>query len=446
MIFYQTFLYLAIVVVLVLVIFLLIYKNKLKTLSAKSAEVKKILLSNTKSFKKEMGPLYPDLDIDDIDLGSEADISDVGKAVEYFKNVIDKESTLLSLILNNILSGVLIINNGKEIVEINKSLLNFFHLNKKEIIGKKTIFIFKNKQFENLIARTFKTRALNKKNIIFYGDDEDIHFEIETVPVLFNENSSAGENKTGEDKDINLLVLFRNITQEVEFSKLRSQFVANISHEMRTPLTSIRGFLETIAGDESVKDQKIKSYLSKSLKEVSRLNYLIKDILNLSNIEYKRNILFGKDHNLVDIINDSIDSLIFLARQNDVKIDFKYSNNPISCQTDEELFRQMVKNIIENSIFYSGKGVKLSIGIKENKDSVLLEFKDNGIGINREELPYIFQRFYRGKNLKSSKQIGSGLGLSIVKHIVELHNGEISVDSTLNKETKFSIILPKKSV
>jgi two-component system phosphate regulon sensor histidine kinase PhoR len=291
-----------------------------------------------------------------------------------------------------------------------------------------------------------QTRVLNRKNIIFYRDDEDIHFEIEAIPVLFNEDSVTKENKAEENKDINLLILFKNITQEVEFSKLRSQFVANISHEMRTPLTSIRGFLETIAGDESVRNQKIKSYLSKSLKEVSRLNYLIEDILNLSNIEYKRNILFRKDYNLNDIIKDSIDSLIFLARQNDVRVDFKYSNDPINYQTDEELFRQMVKNIIENSIFYAGKGVKLSIGIKENKDSVLLQFKDNGIGINREELPYIFQRFYRGKNLKSSKQIGSGLGLSIVKHIVELHNGEISVDSTLNKETKFSIILTKKSI
>jgi two-component system phosphate regulon sensor histidine kinase PhoR len=437
---------LAIVIVLVLVIFLLIYRSRFKSSSAKLVKVKKILLSNIKSLKKEMGLLYPDLDVDDIDLKSEIDISDVGKAVKCFKNVIDKKSMLVSLILNNILSGVLVINNGKEIFEINKSLLNLLHLDKKEIIGKKTIFIFKNKQFENLVTKTLQTRVLNRKNIIFYRDDEDIHFEIEAIPVLFNEDSVTKENKAEENKDINLLILFKNITQEVEFSKLRSQFVANISHEMRTPLTSIRGFLETIAGDESVRNQKIKSYLSKSLKEVSRLNYLIEDILNLSNIEYKRNILFRKDYNLNDIIKDSIDSLIFLARQNDVRVDFKYSNDPINYQTDEELFRQMVKNIIENSIFYAGKGVKLSIGIKENKDSVLLQFKDNGIGINREELPYIFQRFYRGKNLKSSKQIGSGLGLSIVKHIVELHNGEISVDSTLNKETKFSIILPKKSI
>ena len=164
--------------------------------------------------------------------------------------------------------------------------------------------------------------------------------------------------------------------------------------------------------------------------EVNHLNNLIEDVLNLSHIEYKRNIMFLREYNLVDIIKECISSLDLLAKKNEIEINFSYNANPVNFKTDIELFEKLVKNIIENTIFHAGKKVNLKINLNENKDKILLEFSDNGIGIDKQDLPYIFQRFYRGKNMFSSKNIGSGLGLSIVKHIVELHNGKISVTST----------------
>ncbi len=241
-----------------------------------------------------------------------------------------------------------------------------------------------------------------------------------------------------------MLILFKNITPEIEFSKLRSQFVANVSHEMRTPLTSIKGYLETLIEDDLKNKQIIKKYIGKSLEEVNRLGNLIEDVLNLSHIEFKRNLMFLKEYNLIDIINDCINSLNLLAKKYDIKISFIYNTNPINYKTDGELFEKLVKNLIENTIFHAGRKVKLEISLNENDSNISLVFTDNGIGIEKQDLPYIFQRFYRGKSSFSSGNLGSGLGLSIVKHIVELHNGKISVISTPNIETKFSIIFPKK--
>ncbi len=435
MLLYQVLLYISLAIILILIIILIVNVIRIRNINNELSRARKLILSVVDYIKKKSLLLHSDKEDFRVDL----DISDMDKTVGYFRDSIKQELKLVDSILDSIMQGVLVISSDRKIIRINESLLNLFYLKKEEVLYKKTIFIFKNRKFENLIDSVFSEVVPHRKNIIFYGDEEK-YLQVEAIPIVVDEE----RNKVMKNKQIGLLVLFRNITQEVEFSRLRSQFVANISHEMRTPLTSIKGYLETVVEDKSIDQSRIKDYLSRSLKEVERLNYLIKDVLNLSNIEYKRNVLFEKEYNLVDIIKDTIKSLIFLAEKNDIKIDFKYDNDQINYQTDEELFRQMVRNIIENSIFYAGRGTEVNIDIKEDKNNILLAFRDNGAGIEKDELPYIFQRFYRGKNLESSKQIGSGLGLSIVKHTVGLHNGKISVHSIPNKETVFNIVLPKK--
>ncbi|MCG2791287.1 MAG: ATP-binding protein [Actinomycetia bacterium] len=436
MLFYQILLYASLIIILILTVILIVNVIRIRNINYELSEARKLILSIMDYIKKKSLLLYPDKE----DLRADLDISDMNKVMSYFRDSIKQELKLVDSILDSIMQGVLIINSDRRIVRINENLLNLFYLKKEEVLFKKTAFIFKNRKFEGLIDNVFNEVVPHGKNIMFYGDEEK-YLQVEAIPITLDKE----RNKVIKDKEVGLLVLFKNITQEVEFSKLRSQFVANISHEMRTPLTSIKGYLETIVEDKSINQNRIKDYLSRSLKEVERLNYLIKDVLNVSNIEYKRNVLFEREYNLVDIIKDTVKSLIFLAEKNDIKIDFKYSNDQINYQTDEELFRQMVRNIIENSIFYAGKGTEINIDIKEDENNILLAFRDNGAGMEKDELPYIFQRFYRGKNLKSLKQIGSGLGLSIVKHTVGLHNGKISVNSIPNKETVFNIILPKKS-
>lgn len=434
---YQILLYISAAAILVLIGILIIYALKIKDISRRLSESIKSILSGLCSIKGIEKRKSRVQDADIMESREKQGNSDISKIIDLIKESVEKESGLVDLILDNIQQGVMVIDGERKIERINKGLLNLFYLNRENVLGSKTIIILKNEKLEKLIDGAFNGHLPLKSNLIFYGDEEK-YLEVEVIPLIL-----TGYDKKGTG-DIELLIFFRNITQEVEFSRLRSQFVANISHEMRTPLTSIGGYLETVLNDNSISQKKVKSYLSRSLEEVNKLSCLIKDVLNLSNIEYKRNVLFEKEYNLVDIIEEVMGSLSFLAKQNDIEMNFKFSNDPINCRTDEEVFKQMVGNIIENSIFYAGEGASLNIDIKEDAERILLTFTDDGVGIGSDELPYIFQRFYRGASHKSSKRIGSGLGLSIVKHTIDLHKGEINVTSIPHKETKFSIVLPKK--
>ncbi len=351
------------------------------------------------------------------------------------------ELKLLGHIIDHIWHGIMVIDENREIVRINESLSSLFYLGKDDVLGKKTISVFNNTRFEAFIEYAFKSLEPHRESIIFYGDEE-LYLDMEIFPV-----TARGDLMDKKDKSstagIKMVILVKNNTQEVEFSKLRSQFVANVSHEMRTPLTAIRGYLE-ILEEEIVSDKKVKSYVAKGLKETVRLNDLIEDVLNLSKIEYKRNVLLKSKVELVTIIEEVIEGLKDLARQNEMEIVFDYTSQHISLMTDPDLFRQLVKNLAENAVFHAGRQSKLSISLGNTQEGIYVYFKDDGVGIAKGDLPFIFQRFYRGKAPFSAKRIGSGLGLSIVKHIVDLHNGRIKVSSKPHAETLFKVFLPAK--
>jgi two-component system, OmpR family, phosphate regulon sensor histidine kinase PhoR len=433
------------IIILILIILFFIYRKKNNSSQDKiqilirdllSSLIKKLNSADPKSNYSLMENIIPGYNKIII---IEEDINYLKKLLNLFIGRNDKMIYLFDYVVENIPYGILLIDYEKRIVKINSSLINLFYLNGEEILGLKTIFVFNNNNLENMISSAFDELKVQNGKILFYGD-EDIELEIEVLPITIKEPL----DETG-DKEVYQLILFKNATPEIEFAQLRSKFVANISHEMRTPLTSIKGYLETLA-EEDLKNSKVaKKYLRNSLDEVEQLSNLIEDILNLSHIEYKRNTIFLKEYNLVKVIKEYITSLDLLAKRNEIKIRFSYNTDPINFKTDIELFEKLVKNLIENTIFHAGKKVLLKINLNEENGKILLEFSDNGVGINKQDLLYIFQRFYRGKNPFSSKNMGSGLGLAIVKHIVELHNGKISVTSKPNVETKFSIVFPKKS-
>ena len=346
-------------------------------------------------------------------------------SLRELKNKENNSLKLLELVIDNVPHGLILLDRQLRILKINENTASMFYLDKDKVQGLKTIFVFNNKNLEDLIAATGD--APEKKEILFYSDT-DINVEVYSIPINFDNCS--------------MLLLLINTTQEAEFSRLRSQFVANVSHEMRTPLTSIKGYLETIAEDDFDDKTILKRYLSKTLEEVERLYVLIEDLLNLSSIEHKRNRLIGQKYNIIPVINECINSLDFLARKNDIKIYFSHTPDAIEMLTDEELFRQLVRNMIENSILHGGRGIELKINVEKNDSNIFLTFTDNGAGIEKKDMPYIFQRFYRGKNPRISGRPGSGLGLSIVKHITELHRGTVEISSIPGQETKFKFIFP----
>ena len=241
------------------------------------------------------------------------------------------------------------------------------------------------------------------------------------------------------DKKINLgkVISFQDITDMKRVELMRSQFVANVSHELKTPLTSIKGFAETLRiVDDSATREKFLDIIDK---EAERLTRLINDILVLSNIESNL-VADVEEFRPGIVIEETLNIVRKTARNRNVSVEFE-DNSSECILGDRDKFYQLVLNLIENAVKYS-KEKEGYVKISSHNDGGYyhLKIQDNGIGIPDEDISRIFERFYRVD--KSRKKGGTGLGLAIVKHIVKIFNGEINVKSKLGEGTTFEVKIP----
>ena len=241
----------------------------------------------------------------------------------------------------------------------------------------------------------------------------------------------------------------RNKKLEIEALKIREnyrrEFIGNVSHELKTPLFTVQGYIETLL-DGALNDEKIREkYLKRAKKGVERLTYIIKDLDMITKLEVGELHLEKETFDIIDLIENVFESLEMKASKNLISLTFneKYQN-PIWVKADKDRIQQVLSNLIVNSIKYSiNKGTtELSI---ENliMNKVLIRVADNGEGINNDEIPRLFERFYRVDKSGSREQGGSGLGLSIVKHILDAHNEKIYVESQIGIGSEFSFTLEK---
>ena len=212
--------------------------------------------------------------------------------------------------------------------------------------------------------------------------------------------------------------------------------MANVTHELKTPLTSIKGFAETL---KYVEDEKTREkFLDIIDNEAERLSRLISDILVLSKIE-SSTTTDDEDFMPYIVIDEVISIVKNMAESKNILLIVEKSEKDIKLHGDKDKFLQLVLNLVENGIKYSNEGSTVKVRSFIKKGDYILEVEDNGIGIPKEDMPRIFERFYRVD--KSRKGGGTGLGLAIVKHIVKIFNGEISIDSELNKGSIFTVTI-----
>ena len=267
---------------------------------------------------------------------------------------------------------------------------------------------------------------------------------------LFPATTSSSILKSSEDIELltrNLKKL--NIDKNLEIEDLKNQdnfrkeFMGNIAHELKTPLFTIQGYILTLL-DGGISDKKIiKKYLKQTSKGVDRLTYIVKDLDLITKFESGISKLEINEFNILTTIDNAFEMLEIQAQKNNItiKLDRKY-NKPIMVIADEERIQQVITNLIMNSIKYGiDRGItEISINpLEENK--ILVRISDNGEGIDKEHLPRLFERFYRVEKTRNRKSGGSGLGLSIVKHIIDAHNEKIFVESQVNVGSEFSFSL-----
>lgn len=229
--------------------------------------------------------------------------------------------------------------------------------------------------------------------------------------------------------------------KKVEFEKMvRQEFFINVSHELKTPITSIRGYIELLENDMATDENMKKEFMFRIKREAQNMANLINDILMISRLETKEAEVVITDVRICPLVNEVIASLKPLAAENDIRIDFNCE--PLVLKANQGQMKELLNNLIINAIKYNKPGGRVNIIIKKESDEAVFIVEDTGVGIPAESKHRVFERFYRVDKGRSKKMGGTGLGLSIVKHIVNYYGGTIMLDSELGKGSKFTVRIP----
>jgi len=237
-------------------------------------------------------------------------------------------------------------------------------------------------------------------------------------------------------------LIVRDISRETETTRLKTEFVHNISHELKTPLTLIRLYGETLQRKKSLKKEERLEAYEIITKESERLSHLINNVLDFSRIEMGRKEFDFKKGNLVQNVRDTLESYRYHLEKKGFTIQEEISSELPEMTFDGEAIASVLINLLSNAMKFSPKEKEITVKLYKDNGSAVLQVADRGIGISDREISRIFKRFYRSRDEIVSETRGSGLGLTLVKHITDAHGGQIKVDSELGKGSIFSVILP----
>jgi len=338
----------------------------------------------------------------------------------------ENNSKMMS-VLSSMKEALIAVDNDFNVILTNRAAAEMFGLTEKDA-GVHLLRVFRRSQLYEAFKRVVDDRFLGDQEIDL-GDDKI--YKIRTALI--------SSQKTG--KSLGIMALIEDITDYRKLENIRKDFVANVSHELKTPLTSIAGFVETLQGRASEDPVVRKRFLDIIAVETARLKRLIDDILIISDIERGRETRSDARIDIREAIDATIRSIDPVISEKHARIIRDYQEGEFVVLGNPDRFRQMMVNLIENAVKYSGPEAEVRIAVARKDDRIQISVRDNGCGISEEHLPRIFERFYRVDRSRSQKEGGTGLGLAIVKHIVNLFDGEINVQSKVGEGTEFTIIL-----
>ncbi len=405
-----------------LFIFIILYKynNKLKIFIKNSKET--LIDFNNENYSSR----FPNSQITELDALSKS-LNNVAEKIDNrIKGSLQKRRERIA-VLTSMSEAVVAIDLEGHIIILNTSGAKLFDLDEEKSIGESIFGLLRNSNLLNF----FQT-VLNESNLL----DQDITYNNKIIrgkgSKLLNSNNNI----------IGAVIVFNDITKIKKLENIRREFVANVSHELKTPVTTIKGYVETI--ENITKDIEQKKFLKIISNHTNRLNSIIDDLLLLSKIEEKEDVL-----NL-DLKDEKLKPVLELAKENcngflnekNIKVKINCLDT-ISIKQNHRLLQEAIFNILNNSIKYSSENSLITVDVINNKDNIEIKITDQGIGIDEKHLDRLFERFYRVDESRSRDVGGTGLGLSIVKHIIQMHNGKIKVDSVIDKGTTFTIIFIK---
>ncbi|WP_147532595.1 two-component system histidine kinase PnpS [Bacillus marasmi] len=339
----------------------------------------------------------------------------------------------LSTLIESMGSGLILIDHRGYVSLINRAYKQVFNVKPQEYLYRLYHEVIEHREIAELVEEIFITEQQVKRYLRIPIGIDIKHFEVFGAPIIGTNDVWKGT-----------LLVFHDITEIKNLEQTRKDFVANVSHELKTPITSIKGFTETLLDGAKEDPKTLEAFLNIILVESDRLQTLIEELLELSRIEQHQFKLDIKEVDLVPIITDIIKMLHKKAEDKGITIQYKTTEADLVIEGDPSRLKQVFINLINNAIMYTPKDGKITVDTELRDKHVLVRISDSGIGIEKQEIPRIFERFYRVDKARSRDSGGTGLGLAIVKHLVEAHKGTITVSSNVGQGSMFTISLRKK--
>ena len=362
---------------------------------------------------------------------------EVGQLTEMFnyltvrlKSTLDemsREKKKVEAILTNMTDGIIAVNAEGVVIHANPAAYKIFNIREEDLY---------NRNFDDAAQKldlgiTFNDILNDSDNNYNILSINNLIIKISVVQIINEQNKAEGA-----------MLVLQDVTEQEKLDKMRKEFVANVSHELRTPLTTIRSYTETLLDGALDNKEYTLNFLKVINSESERMTRLVKDLLQLSKLDYDKMEWNMKSLSILNILRDCVVKMEMAAKQKNQSLSFEAIGELCEINGDKDRIEQVIINIISNAIKYTPENGSIKVTAKRLKDSVEIRIADSGIGIPKDDLPRLFERFYRVDKARSRSMGGTGLGLSIAKNIVEAHKGSIRIESEYGKGSEVIINFP----
>lgn len=352
----------------------------------------------------------------------------MGRQLKFNMSALSQEKEQLSSILSSMADGVITFNRDGTILITNPPADRFLQYWYYELGGFNSDSEVIPPEVMELFQQAVDTEKEQIGEISFQGR----HWVILVSPLYSNRFIRGA------------VAVLRDMTEERQLDKMRKDFIANVSHELRTPISMLQGYSEAIV-DDIAESQEEKKEMAKVIYDESlRMGRLVNELLDLARMEAGHLQLTMEEINISSFINRIIHKFQGLAKDNEIQLFAEIENGITSISFDPDRIEQVLTNLIDNAIRHTPKGGSVKLSVSSEDTGIMIRVKDSGSGIPEDDLPFVFERFYKADKARTRGRAGTGLGLAIAKNIIDSHRGHISVQSKLGQGTTFSFLLPRK--
>lgn len=349
-------------------------------------------------------------------------------------DTISADRNKLSAILSGMAEGVIAISRDERVIHLNAVAGKLLGVSPKESLEKPIWQVGHIREVSEILSAALRDETGDQRNLQLATLQKDQFIEMQASPL-----------HDGQGKLVGAVAVLQDVSEIHRLEGVRREFVANASHELKTPITAIRGLVETLIDDKTLPSPKRERFLGKIRDQSIRLSSLVTDLLTLSRLESESRELEGVPFDLREVLLELSKTFASTGEERGIAVEIQAPDAPIEVRGDEEALCQLVSNLLDNALKYTPRGGEVRARLLSQDNEAVIEVQDTGIGIEPKDQDRIFERFYRVDKARSRELGGTGLGLSIVKHTALMHGGRVTVDSAPGTGSTFRIYLPLAS-